>query len=86
MLFSPPPLPPQLLACCFWGFALSQSSVQSGRSTAMQANHSLVALPKLLPSFFFLKTSFPVPIMRQAGAPEVQSKTVYLQLGFFATD
>lgn len=86
MLFSPPPLTNQLLACCLWGFALSQSSVQPGRSTAMQANHSLIALPEPFPSFFFLKTSFPVPIMRQAGAPEVQSRTVYLQVGSSGTD
>lgn len=69
MLSCPPLLPAQLLACCFW--VLSQSSAQSGRSTAMQANHSLVALPELLPSFLFLKTSFPVPIMGQAGVTEI---------------
>lgn len=28
----------------------------------MQANCSFIALPEPLPSFFFLKTSFPVPV------------------------
>lgn len=37
----------------------------------MQANHSLVTLPELLPSFLFLKTSFPVPITGQAGVTEI---------------
>lgn len=34
-------------------------------------------------SMYSLKTSFPVPSMRQAGALQVLSKTVYLQRNFF---